>query len=327
MVVAIEVIDLCKKFDDIIALDHVNFKVEQGEVFGYLGPNGAGKSTTIRILAAISRPTSGKVFISNHDIEKEEYQAKKLCSLVPENPIIYPEMSGWNNLIFTAGLYRVDKKQRKAIAETLLRDFDLYDRRDQFAMNYSKGMKRRLSIAMGMVSNPEILFLDEPTSGLDVSSQRLIRNMVREFQEKGVTIFLTTHNLIEAAQLCDRVAILDKGKILTIDSPKRLKKAMVETRSFEIEVDDPESVMKMYFQDNQEKEYVRLDKNKIRIYTTEPAEWGQQFLLWAMDRKIVIESFRTAEANLEDVFVTLTGAGKLGHWSKKEGKNKGNNRR
>ena len=142
---AIQVVNLLKKFDEFVALDSINFDVEYGEIFGYLGPNGAGKTTTIRILTAISRPTSGTVLIAGHNIEKKEYHAKKKLSLVPENPIVYPEFSGWDNLIFTAGLYGIARKERTQLAESLLKDFNLYKRRHQQAEYYSKGMKKKSS--------------------------------------------------------------------------------------------------------------------------------------------------------------------------------------
>ncbi len=314
---AIQVVNLLKKFEEFVALDSINFDVEYGEIFGYLGPNGAGKTTTIRILTAISRPTSGTVLIAGHNIEKKEYQAKKKLSHVPENPIVYPELSGWDNLIFTAGLYRISRKERTHSAERLLKDFNLFDRRHQQAVYYSKGMKKKLSLAMGLISNPEILFLDEPTSGLDVESQRLIREKINDFREKGNTVFLTTHNLSEAAHLCNRVAILDKGKILTIDSPNHLQEAMVEVRSFEFELKSshsPEVVLKTYFQEtNDERDFIFLNKQKVRVYTPNPTSWGQEFLDWTRVNKIPFGAFGTAEANLEDVFVSLTGKGKLGH--------------
>ena len=318
---AIQVINLYKKFDKTIVLDHINFEVEVGEVFGYLGPNGAGKTTTIRILTAISRQTSGTVLIAGHDIKKQEYEAKQKFSLVPENPIVYPELSGLSNLVFTAGLYQIPRNKRKQLAESFLKEFNLYHHRDKQALYYSKGMKKRLSIAMGLISDPEILFLDEPTAGLDIESQLLIKKKILEYREKGNTVFLTTHNLHEAAKLCNRVAILDKGKILTIDSPNRLRKAMIGARSFEYEISDPfkpKLVLKQFYQDtNKGNEFISLNKQKIRIYTKNPSELGQEFLIWTRRNKIPLVSYKTVEAELEDVFMSLTGIGKLGNYEKK----------
>ncbi|MFX1533695.1 MAG: ABC transporter ATP-binding protein [Promethearchaeota archaeon] len=327
---AIEVRDLCKNFGSFVALDRVNFEVEAGEVFGYLGPNGAGKTTTVRILTAISRPTSGKVLIAGYDIEHEEYAAKQQISLVPEQPIIYPELTAIDNLLFTASLYRIPRKERKSSAEALLETFGLYERRNQQAIFFSKGMKRRLSIAMGLISQPQTLFLDEPTSGLDVASQRLITAKIKELKEKGISIFLTTHNMQEAAQVCDRVAILSKGKVLAIDTPQRLKQAITETRSFEFEtVEDPSAILEAYFTEiNHRLEYTSLNKHKLRVYTSDPAEWGQKFIAWTRAKSVQIKSFATSEAKLEDVFVSLTGVGKLGIQPKEQDqKTKGTSRR
>nr|QNO49799.1 glucose import ATP-binding protein GlcV [Methanosarcinales archaeon ANME-2c ERB4] len=219
----IEVKELTKYYNGLAAVDHINVEVEEGEVFGFLGPNGAGKTTTVRILTGIIKPSSGKANIMGFDIQRDPIKAKQMMGIVPELSNAYTELSAWNNLQFMAELYGVPKKDAKQRAEELLMKFDLYGRKDHKVSTFSKGMKQKLIIAMSLMNDPEILFLDEPTSGLDVQSARLIRDTVLDLHKVGKTIFLTTHYMEEANQLCDKIAIINHGKIAAIDAPEKLK--------------------------------------------------------------------------------------------------------
>jgi len=196
---AVEVSNLTKYYDDLLAVDHVNFEVKRGEIFGFLGPNGAGKTTTIRMLTSLTKPSGGTAKIFGYDILNETLAAKRFMGIVPEISNVYDDLSAWDNLMFTGELYQVTKTEREKRAKDLLEMFGLHDRRNEKAKVFSKGMKRRLTIAMGLINNPQLLFLDEPTSGLDVQSVLIIRDIVRELNQKGVTIFLTTHNIEEAS--------------------------------------------------------------------------------------------------------------------------------
>ncbi|MDQ1253654.1 MAG: type transport system ATP-binding protein, partial [Euryarchaeota archaeon] len=167
---AIEVSNLTKKFGSLNALNNISFSVGEGETFGFLGPNGAGKTTTIRILTGVSRPSSGTATIFGHDIEHDKIAARQSMGIVSENSNVYDDLTAWQNLMFSAELYHVGKKAREEKANELLKKFELYDRRDDKARGFSKGMKRRLTLSMGLVNSPRLLFLDEPTSGLDVQS-------------------------------------------------------------------------------------------------------------------------------------------------------------
>ncbi len=222
---AIDVNGLTKRFENMTAVDNINFSVNSGEVFGFLGPNGAGKTTTIRMLTGLSKPSNGKASILNYDVQSEISKIKKRVGVVPEASNLYDELSGLDNLIFMAQLFGVARDERVKRAEELLKTFGLFDRKNDFFRKYSRGMKRALTIAAALVHKPDILFLDEPTVGLDVVAARSLRNLIKNLYKQGVTIFLTTHYLEEADLLCDRVAIIVKGKIIRIDTPKALKES------------------------------------------------------------------------------------------------------
>jgi len=230
---AIEVLGLTKEFGQLVAVDDISFQVEKGEVFGFLGPNGAGKTTTIRILTGLTKPTKGKVKIFDYDIEKETIEAKKQMGIVPESSNIYDDLSAWENLIFTADLYQIEKNQAEKKAQELLKTFGLFNRKNDKAKSFSRGMKRRLAIAMGLINNPRLLFLDEPTSGLDVESSLIIKKIISSLSQRKITIFLTTHDIEEASRSCDRVAIINHGKIAAIDTPENLKRTIQSVQSIE----------------------------------------------------------------------------------------------
>lgn len=222
---AIQASGLTKSFENTMAVDNISFSVNNGEVFGFLGPNGAGKTTTIRMLTGLSKPSQGKASILNSDVLSEITKIKKRIGVVPEASNLYDELSGLDNLVFMAQLFGVARSERVKRAEALLKTFGLYERKDSLFKKYSRGMKRALTIAAALVHKPDVLFLDEPTVGLDVVAARSLRNLIKNLHNQGITIFLTTHYLEEADLLCDRVAIIVKGKIVQIDTPKALKES------------------------------------------------------------------------------------------------------
>ncbi len=219
----IQVFNLTKSYGEILALDQVNLEVRRGETFGLLGPNGAGKTSLIRILTGLSKPTEGGAEILGFDIRSKIVEIKKRIGVVPEISNLYDELSAIDNLLFMAQLYGIPRRQRRKRAEEMLKIFRLYERRDSYFRTLSRGMKRALTIACALIHNPEVLFLDEPTVGLDVVATRSLRNLLCNLRQGGMTTFLTTHYLEEADLLCDRVAILVKGKILAIGTPQALK--------------------------------------------------------------------------------------------------------
>ena len=200
---AIEVIGLTKRFGDNIAVNGIRFRVGEGETFGFLGPNGAGKTTTIRMLTGMTRITSGHALIHGHDIVRDTLAAKQLMGIVSETSNVYDELSAWDNLILTGRIYHLGKAEIQRNARDLLDTFDLYERRHEPAEAFSKGMKRRLTLAMGLVNRPRVLFSTNQHPGLDVQSRRII-DVVQDLAQKNVTIFLTTHDIEEANVTCDR---------------------------------------------------------------------------------------------------------------------------
>ena len=301
---AIEVDNLTKLFDDFTAVDHLDFEVKNGEIFGFLGPNGAGKTTTVRMLTGIIKPSSGKVRIMGLDIRQDPIKAKQIMGVVPELSNAYTELTAWNNLQFMAELYGVPGKDARQRAEELLGKFDLYERKDHKVSTFSKGMKQKLIIAMSLMNDPEILFLDEPTSGLDVISARLIKDMLLELNKEGKTIFLTTHYMEEANQLCSRVAIINHGKIAAIDAPEKLKMRIGGLEWVEVSFDMP--VDASDFSDLSGVIDIRMSGDKLRLYTNEPGRTIYQLVDYSRSNDLEIVMLNTLTPTLEDVFIKLT---------------------
>ncbi len=303
---AIETKNLTKYYGKLLAVDHITFEVKKGEIFGFLGPNGAGKTTTIRMFTGLTQPSNGTAHIFGHEIQNATIAAKRYMGIVPEISNVYNDLSAWDNMLFTGELYQVGKPEREKRSEELLEMFDLYDRRKNKAKEFSKGMKRRLTIAMGLINNPQLLFLDEPTSGLDVQSVLIIKDVIKQLNESGVTIFITTHDIEEASLTCNRVAIIHKGKIAAIDRPERLKQTIESVQSIEIELNDASSVSIKHFEEIQMVNKVRKVGNKFLLYThdTSTVLWDLwEYLRGSNLRPIAIN---THGPNLEDVFVRLT---------------------
>jgi len=210
----IEVKNLTKEFNRVTALNGVSFQVNEGEVFAYLGPNGAGKTTTVNILATLLKPTSGKATVAGYDVTKNGMEVRRLIGYLPEDFGLYPNLTVYENLDFTAGLYRITKDERKKIIRKLLEFLDLWDRKDSKGATLSKGMKQKVGLAKALINDPKILFLDEPTSGLDPGMARDVLKLILRLKEEGKTIFMATHLLARAEQVSDSMALINKGKIL-----------------------------------------------------------------------------------------------------------------
>jgi ABC-2 type transport system ATP-binding protein len=310
---AIEVENLSKQFGEIRALDSVSFTVGEGEVFGYLGPNGAGKTTTIRILTGITSPTGGSARIFDLDITRDTIRARRQMGIVYETSNVYDDLTAWQNMMFAGELYNVGKHDRETRGKELLEVFGLYERRQGRVKGFSKGMKRRLTLAMGLINNPRLLFLDEPTSGLDVQSNLIIREVLHDLTGRGVTVFLTTHNIEEANITCDRVAIINKGRIAAIDSPERLKKTIQSVQSVEVAFERGSSEAFTDLRDLPMVSEARKEGDKIRLYTSDPASLLEAITAYAETRQNRVMSVTTLGPTLEDVFIRLTG---LSHWKK-----------
>ena len=289
------------------AVDDISFEVKKGEIFGFLGPNGAGKTTTIRMLTGVLRPTKGIASIFGYDVWKNPILVKQITGNVPEEANVYFEMSGLENLMFIGELYGVPKSERSERAEALLKKFELYEKRNLKAMKYSKGMKQRLLLCMALMSNPEILFLDEPTSGLDVQSARIIKQLIREYNEKGVTIFLTTHDMEVANELCHRIAIINQGRIISLDTPENLKKLTQEYKAIDFYFTNGADITKI------EKMATIIEVQKVRdgfhVIVEDIHESLCEIVDFIKENHLIIKQLNTHQPKLEDAFLKIIERG------------------
>jgi ABC-2 type transport system ATP-binding protein len=218
----IDIVNLVKEYKTTKALRGIDLKVKSGELFAFLGPNGAGKTTTIRILTGLTRLTAGKAMLNGHDVDKESLAAKKQYGLVPQHINLDSELTVSENLLVHGWLHHMPRRRARQRIDHLLNYIDLRDKRRAFIKHLSGGMKRRVMIARALMHSPQILFLDEPSVGLDANIRRRIWALIKKIQQEGVTIFLTTHYIEEAEFLADRVAFIDQGKIVALDTPQNL---------------------------------------------------------------------------------------------------------
>jgi len=288
------------------AVDGIDFTVHEGEVFGFLGPNGAGKTSTIRMLTGLSRPAAGKASVLGLDLETDLPRIKKRIGVVPEASNLYDELTAFDNLVFAMQLYGVPRLERKERAEELLRRFRLGEKSDVPFAKLSRGMKRALTIAAALAHRPPLIFLDEPTTGLDVMSARNLRQMIASLRDEGVTLILTTHYLEEAERLCDRVAIIVKGKIVALDTVTGLRTGAQRKTVVEMTLVDADG-----------------QPEKKRLECDNGVESAIQSLLSETNGQRVL-SVDTLRPSLEDVFVHLTGLSAEVMLSEKGGKGGGN---
>jgi lipooligosaccharide transport system ATP-binding protein len=297
--VLIKAENLTKKYGDFLAVDSINFEVYQAECCGFLGPNGAGKTTTIRMIHCFLPITSGKLTVADMSVQDRERDIKKMIGVAPQETNLDPDFSVIKNLTVYARYFDIPKAEATSKADALLKFFQLEEKRDVEVDELSTGMKRRLILARALINDPQILLLDEPTTGLDPQARHLIWDKIRELKKQGVTIILTTHYMEEAAELCDRVLIVDTGKIIEEGKPSEL----VEKHAGEevLEVDNEEQILKTLKEKFPE---ARLDVlgEKIHVFTNEPHGVFVKFL-----QDFPLKGATVRRANLEDVFLKLTG--------------------
>ncbi len=304
----IQTTNLTKRYGDFLAVDHLNFQIQEGEIFGFLGPNGSGKTTTIRMLVGLSKPSEGRASILGHDILSNITEAKRYIGVVPDISNLYDELSARNNLLFMAKLYGVPHDQRELKADELLKIFGLYERRNDRFGTFSRGMKRALTIAAALIHSPKILFLDEPTTGLDVVAARSLRNLISNLHDQGLTIFLTTHYLEEADLLCDRIAILVKGRIVKIGTPEELKRLTEEKSVIEITfTGDIRTQINELSTRIPGTEVIVLEDDRVRIYGGDPPRIFEGISQFAKDAGIGLELVNSIRPSLEDAFMRITG--------------------
>jgi ABC-2 type transport system ATP-binding protein len=318
----IEVKNLAKSFDDFKAVKGINFNVEKGEVFGFLGPNGAGKTTTINMLTGLAKPSSGEIMISGQDGIKDIKKVQQIIGIVPDESNLYDDMSGFDNLVFCASLYGMKKDNREKRAHELLKQFSLDDTGARPFKAYSKGMKRKLTIAAGIIHEPEILFLDEPTTGIDVESARQIRRMIQDLNSKGTTIFLTTHYIEDAERLCHRIGFIVGGNVIKVSNVHDL---MVEAQQENI-VEFRSDSNGYKLEENLIKTFPNITiqsstDHSIRISSQDHIEL-MPFMKFFDSKEIKIEEAKIIRPSLEEVFVKITGIEIDKLKKEKEGKKK-----
>jgi|SRR5271157_715077 len=306
MTYIIETKDLTKKFGSLTAVDSLNLKVEKGEIFGLLGPNGAGKSTTLSMLCTILRPTSGTAFVNGFDVAKNPSQVRKSIGIVFQDPSIDDKLTGRENLEMHADLYGVPKDQVKERIDNVLKLVELEDRANDYMNTYSSGMRRRLEIARSLIHYPKVLFLDEPTIGLDPQSRDHIWSYIRELiKREDITIILTTHYMEEADKLCGRIAIIDHGKIVAMDTPKKLKEELGGD-TITVKTKNNDLFLRKIMEAGLAKAAVIVnDEVKMTVDGAHTLLPG--IINLALENKIFIDSISLQEPQLDDVFLHFTG--------------------
>jgi ABC-2 type transport system ATP-binding protein len=305
--IAIAVEGLAKRFGEVQAVADVSFEVREGELFGFLGPNGAGKTTTINMLTGLARPDTGTIRIAGIDCTHNPKAAQHLIGVIPDESNLYPELTGFENLCFCAALYGMRKGEREAHAHELLETFGLAKAAGRKFAGYSKGMKRKLTIAAGIIHNPSILFLDEPTTGIDVASARQIRQIIAGLNRSGATVFLTTHYIEEAERLSSRIAFIVDGRIVRIDTVANLIEPIREKHVMQLTVSNAEQAPRdklaaafphLAFQD--------LSTGQLRVESSEPVHVGP-LVRFLEDQGVEVMEARRMRHSLVEVFVQVTG--------------------
>jgi len=303
----IEATKLTKKFGDVTAVDEISFTLRREELFGFLGPNGAGKTTTINMLTGLSRPDSGTIRIAGQECTKNPKGIQHLIGIVPDESNLYPELSGFDNLCFCASLYGMHKTERRERAAELLETFGLKKEANRKFDGYSKGMKRKLTIAAGIIPHPQILFLDEPTTDIDVASARQIRQLIADLHRAGTTIFLTTHYIEEAEKLCERVAFIVKGRIVKTDSVRNLLQPVLGNQVMLITVSNTETdLVRRLAAAFPNYSFESISSEQVRIESSEPISLAP-LVRFVDEQNVVVKEARRYGPSLEDVFVRVTG--------------------
>lgn len=304
---SIEAKGLVKKFGDLVAVDGISIEVMDGELFGFLGPNGAGKTTTIKMLTTLIKPTAGTAKVGGYDVIREPERVRRIVGVVPQELTVDDDLTGWENLMLQAGLYHIPRHEAKRRAEELLELVGLSEHAHRKVEQYSGGMRKRLELACGLIHDPEILFLDEPTLGLDAHTRSAIWDYIRRLRsEFGVTIFLTTHYLEEADALCDRVAIIDRGKLLVCGKPSELKE-IIGGDVIELDVNYDSSILSTMFMDLSGIKSVDYHDGVLRM----TVEKGEMLMPQIVERLLKngakVSRITMKRPSLEEVFLKLTG--------------------
>lgn len=305
MTTAILVNDLTKKFNDLVAVNHISFEIEQGEIFGLLGPNGAGKTTTLSMLSTMQKPTSGSATIQGKDVETDEDGVRKEIGIVFQDQSLDEELTAGENMDFHGRLYRIPTEIRKQRIDELLRLVELHERKNDIVKTFSGGMRRRLEIARGLLHHPSVLFLDEPTLGLDPQTRNHLWQYIATLsKEKNISIILTTHYMEEADRLCDRIAIIDHGTIIALDTPENLKNGIggdiitITTHEFE----KSSKILTEPWINRLE-----IYNDEVRISLKNAEQHISEIITILNQHQIPVHSVSIHKPTLEDVFLSYTG--------------------
>jgi ABC-2 type transport system ATP-binding protein len=320
----LEAKNLSKKFDKFLAVDNLNFSVIKNEIFGFLGPNGAGKTTTINMLTGLARPTSGSIFINGMDYTANNKKAQEIIGIVPDESNLYEEMDGFENLCFCASLYGIKKTEREQRAKSLLQQFNLTDAGKKPYKSYSKGMKRKLTIAAGIIHQPSVLFLDEPTTGIDVASARQIRSLIKKLNETGTTIFMTTHYIEEAERLCHRIAFIVKGQIIKTGKINELMEDAQKEKIIQFSFDGIVQLNQFKNDFHQQLSHCELAHIQDSVFQVRSATSLDLMPLMSFfdSHGIKVMEAKIIKPSLEEVFVKITGIERDVMKKEKEGKKK-----
>lgn len=302
---------LSKIFGDVSAVDSISFEVEEGEVFGFLGPNGAGKSTTMMILTTLLKPTSGKAYVAGYDVVNQSKQVRQSIGYVQQEITVDEYLTGRENLLLHGRLNHIPKNLINSQIDAVLDLIELSDKQNDAVITYSGGMRKRLDIAGGLLHRPKVLFLDEPTVGLDIQTRRKIWEYIKKIHDEfKITIFLSTHYMEEADNLCDRIGIIDYGKIQTISKPSALKAELGdEIVTFSMSETLPDQTLMSKLKTNALVKEIKKENGKVIVFTTKGSDLIPQIFQITSELGIKINSISLTEPTLDDVFLSYTGRG------------------
>jgi len=302
---AIELRALCKSFGTLVAVDHLTLAVRQGEIFGLLGPNGSGKTTTINLISGLSTPTSGEVHVLGYEVRRHARRIRQMLGAVPQETALYEELSAWDNLDFHADLFGMARQGKKARIMQMLDLVQLQERKRSRVSTFSGGMKRRLALARALLHDPHLLYLDEPTLGVDVQSRRAIWDYILSLRDQGKTVLITTNYLEEAQAICERIAILDHGKLIAVDTPEHLKQiyggSVVELETMHI-IDASDDLRAL----PGVKEVIQQDGTRFTVTTQGGGEVVPQ-IINLVTKLGELRTIAVREPTLDEIFLRLTG--------------------
>lgn len=301
---AIEMTNLSKVFGSFKAVDNLSLSVKQGEIFGLLGPNGSGKTTTINMISGLSIPTSGVVKVMGYDVRHDARKVRQILGSVPQETALYEELTAWDNLDFHADLFGIPRKEKKVRITAILELVQLLDRKNSRVGTFSGGMKRRLALGRALLHEPQLIYLDEPTLGVDIQARRVIWDYILSLREQGRTVLITTNYLEEAQELCDRLAIIDHGKLIAVDTPQQLKQ-IYGGSVIELETAQPIHAVDAIRALPGVKD-VEQDKRHLKITTEGTGNVVPQIINIA-SQEGEIRDLAVREPNLDEIFLRLTG--------------------